>query len=68
MERTVDRALGTIDDLVASWSIERARDNAWTQAQTLVALEHVPFIRDQYLLALARTVGLATRTLLVKTG
>jgi hypothetical protein len=68
MVRTVDWAMGTIDDLFASWSIERARENAWTQAQTLVALEHVPFIRDQYLLALARSVGLATRTLLVRTG
>jgi hypothetical protein len=68
MVRKVDWAMGTIDDLFASWSIERARDNAWTQAQTLVALEHVPFIRDQYLLALARSVGLASRTLLVRTG
>jgi Family of unknown function (DUF5995) len=68
MVQKVDWALGTIDDLFASWSIERARDNAWTQAQTLVALEHVPFIRDQYLLALARSVGLASRTLLVRTG
>jgi hypothetical protein len=68
MVRTVDWAMGTIDDLFASWSIERARDNAWTQAQTLAALEHVPFVRDQYLLALARGVGLASRTLLVRTG
>jgi hypothetical protein len=64
--RRVDAAFGAFDRLFRS--IERARDNAWTQAQTLVALDSEPFLREQYLLALAGTVRLASRTLLVRTG
>jgi hypothetical protein len=64
----VDNALGTVDDMVANWSIETARNNAWTQAQALVALAEVPFVRERYLHALARNVAFASRLLLVKTG
>jgi hypothetical protein len=64
----VDQALGTTDDLLANWSIETARNNAWTQAQTLVALDAVPPVRRHYLNALARNVAFASRLLLVKTG
>jgi hypothetical protein len=64
----VDRVFGSLAGLFASWSIERARDNAWTQAQTLMALEDTPFLREQYLLAVARTVGFASRALLLRTG
>lgn len=59
--RTVIKALGTVDQFR---SIERARDNAWMQAQNLMALDRAPFIREQYLLVLAWTVGIASRTLL----
>lgn len=59
--RSVVKALGTVDQFR---SIERARDNAWMQAQNVMALDGAPFIREQYLLVLARTVGLASRTLL----
>jgi hypothetical protein len=62
------RARGTLADIFASWSIRRARDNAWTEAQTLVALDREPFMRKRCLLALACVVGLASRTLLVRTG
>ncbi|MCA1587230.1 MAG: DUF5995 family protein [Chloroflexi bacterium] len=61
----VEKALGRLDALR---SVERARDNAWTQAQTIVALDDEPFIVEQYLLALACTVGFANRVLLVRTG
>jgi hypothetical protein len=64
----VDKALGTADDMIANWSIESARNNAWTQAQTLVALDALPSVRRRYLTALARNVALASRLLLVKTG
>jgi hypothetical protein len=64
----VDMAMGPVDDLVANWSIESARNNAWTQAQTLVALTRLPLVRKNYLLALARTVAFSSRLLLVKTG
>jgi Family of unknown function (DUF5995) len=62
---SVEKALCRFD---AIRSVEHARDNAWTQAQILVALDHEPFIVEQYLLALAWTVGLASRILLVRTG
>jgi hypothetical protein len=63
-----DKAFGRHDDVVANWSVERARDNAWTQAQTLAAIGDKPFLREQFLLALARTVGFAGRGLLVRTS
>jgi uncharacterized protein DUF5995 len=64
----VDHALGSADDLIANWSIETARNNAWTQAQVLVALDGVPFVRERYLLSLSRNVALASRLLLVRTS
>ena len=61
MARTVVQALGTLDQIRI---IERARDHAWTRAQNLVALDNAPFVREQYLHVLARTVGFASRALL----
>jgi hypothetical protein len=66
--KDIDRAGGTADDMLASWSVSRARDNAWTQAQTLDALGGSDFLRRQFLLALGRNVGFAGRALLVRTG
>lgn len=62
--RDVDRAGGRVDDMFASWSVARARDNAWTQAQTLDALAGSAFLRTQFLTALGRNVGFAGRALL----
>ena len=63
--RDIDRAGGRVDDMFASWSVARARDNAWIQAQTLDALAGSEFLRKQFLDALARNVGFAGRALLV---
>jgi hypothetical protein len=68
MVKTVDRTFGRHDDALASWSVGRARDNAWTQAQTLSALDDMPVLRKQFLLALDRNVGFAGRALLTRTG
>lgn len=65
--KDIDRAGGRVDDMVASWSVSAARDNAWTQAQILDALGANAFLRDQYLAALARNVGFAGRALLTPT-
>ena len=62
-----DEALGRIDDVVAMWKLARARDAAWIQAQTLSALQVVPGLADDFLLVLDRTVGLASRGLLIPT-
>jgi hypothetical protein len=66
--KDIDTTFGRVDDMVANWSVGRARDNAWTQAQTLAALQRLPALRKQFELALARNVGFAGRALLMPTG
>lgn len=66
--RDIDNAGGRVDDVFAAWSVTRARDNAWVQAQTLDALGGSGFLRKQFLIALGRNVGFAGRTLLTPLG
>jgi hypothetical protein len=66
--KQIDNAGGRVDDMFASWSVARARDNAWVQAQTLHALEGSGFLHKQFLAALGRNVGFAGRTLLTPLG
>jgi hypothetical protein len=63
----VERAMGTLDDVLANWSVARARDNAWVTAQTIHALRDKSFLLKQFLLGLGRNVGFAGRGLLVRT-
>ena len=64
VDRFVHR-LRRIDDVVAMWDVGRARDAAWTNGQALWALRDEPPLASDYLLALDRMVGLASRGLLV---
>lgn len=64
VDRLVHR-LRRIDDVVAMWDVDRARDAAWTNAQALWALGDEPPLASDYLLALDRMVGLASRGLLI---
>jgi hypothetical protein len=64
VDRLVHR-LHRIDDVLAMWDVERARDAAWTNAQALWALGVEPPLAGDYLLALDRMVGLASRGLLI---
>jgi hypothetical protein len=59
-----DEALGELDDVVAMWNVERARDAAWTNAEALWTLRSTPGLADAFLLALDRMVGFAGRGLL----
>ncbi len=59
-----DEALGRLDDILVMWKVARARDSAWTHAQTLWALRDLPSLRTDYLAALGGLVGLAGRGLL----
>jgi hypothetical protein len=68
MVGTVDHHRGSLAEHFANWSIQRARDGAWTEAQALVALDDEPFKRQWCLLALACVVGFASRTLLARSG
>jgi hypothetical protein len=60
----VDVALGEIDDVLAMWNVERAREAAWTNAKTLWALRALPHLRDELEATIDRFVGFAGRGLL----
>lgn len=60
-----DDVLGRLDDVIAMWSIEAARDSAWQHARTLWALRDEPDLYDAALDGLDGLVGLAGRGLLV---
>jgi Family of unknown function (DUF5995) len=62
-----DDALGRLDDVIAMWSVARARDAAWTHAEVLWNLRPLPALTAEYTLSLGRIVGLAGRGLLVPT-
>jgi hypothetical protein len=64
-ELAIDRHLQAVDNLVASWSINGARDLAWTNALLLWELRDVPIARRLFTDGLAATVALGSRTLLV---
>jgi Family of unknown function (DUF5995) len=64
LDRLVHR-FQRIDDVVAMWDVGRARDAAWINAQALWALGGEPSLARDYLLALDRMVGLASRGLLI---
>ena len=64
LDRLVHR-LRRIDDVLAMWDVDRARDAAWTNAQALWALGGEPPLASDYVLALDRMVGLASRGLLI---
>ena len=63
-EKSVDDHLTPVAHLVSSWNIDKARDIAWVNTQTLWELRRIDFLHDRYAGALARTVGMGSRLLL----
>lgn len=63
----IDRAFGSLDDVVAGFSVARARDAAWIHAQALWSMRDDSELSSAYLVALDRLVGFAGRGLLVPT-
>ncbi len=61
----LDHAFGNVDDRIAMWKVERAREAAWVQGQTLWALRAVPSLLTAHLETLDHIVGFAGRGLLV---
>jgi hypothetical protein len=59
-----DVALGELDDVIAMWKVERAREAAWTNAEALWAIRRLPRLSDEFLETLDRLVGFAGRGLL----
>ena len=61
----VDRThVAPVANLVGAWSITRARDAAWTNANVLWRLDRFEPLRTDYAATLSRSVGLAGRLLL----
>jgi hypothetical protein len=54
-----------LDDVVAMWDIERARDAAWTNGLALWTLRDDADLSASFLLTLDRMVGLASRGLMI---
>ncbi len=53
-----------VADAISMWSIDTARDAAWTAALTLRELQRLPWLAEAFTATLARTVGLVSRSLL----
>ncbi|MFF2370652.1 DUF5995 family protein [Agromyces sp. NPDC058110] len=69
LEQAVVRAgapLSPLADLVTNFSMEKARDAAWATTLTLWAVRDLPFVPESTAQALAGTVGLVSRQLLVR--
>ena len=65
---TVDRLGGPVDDAVAMWNVRAARSAAWTNAQVLWGLGHLPPLRDRFFSRLDGLVGMTARGLLLARG
>lgn len=62
---SIDRLGGPVDDAIAMWNVRAARTTAWTNAQVLWGLRHLPRLRDRFFARLDSMVGMAGRALLV---
>ena len=63
----LDRAFGRLDDVVAGFSVARARDAAWIHAKALWLMREDRELSSSYLIALDRMVGFAGRGLVAPT-
>lgn len=66
--KELDHAVSPVDDAVAIWSIERARDAAWIRAEVLWQIRAQSVLLNAYLAALDATVGMEGRALLLPHG
>jgi hypothetical protein len=61
----IDEDLGRHDDRIANFSVRKARETAWSNAEILWRLNRAPALRDDFLINLDRLVALTGRGLLV---
>ena len=66
--KELDLAFNPVDDVVAVWDIEKARDAAWVGAEVLWSLRKLVPLRKDYEAVNDRTVGFAGRALLTPVG
>jgi hypothetical protein len=64
-ELAVDRHLAAVNDLIANWTINSARDLAWTNSLLLWAVRDDPVARGLLADSLAASAALSSRLLLV---
>jgi hypothetical protein len=64
----LDRTFGDLDDIVAIWSLQRARQAAWTSGEVLWTLRDNDGLTVAYVGVLDRMTGLAGRGLLLPTA
>lgn len=64
----LDEAFGRLDDVMANWSIERARDAGWINSLLLWEIRDKALLRSAFLMNLDHTVGFAGRGLLIPTA
>jgi len=62
--QAADDRVGPVVHLISSWSIDKAREVAWVNAEALWALRSLGPLADRFEAALAGTVGMASRYLL----
>ncbi len=55
---------GTIGRLLAMWSVQTARDTAWTNAELLWELQNLPSLSEDFMMVMDRMTGLAGRGIL----
>ncbi len=66
--KELDLAFNPVDDVVAVWNVEKARDAAWVGAEVIWSLRELPPLRADYEAANDRAVGFAGRALLTPVG
>jgi hypothetical protein len=66
--KELDLAFNPVDDVVAVWDVEKARDAAWVGAEVIWSLRKLPPLRSDYEAMNDRAVGFAGRALLTPVG
>jgi Family of unknown function (DUF5995) len=66
--KELDLAFGSVDDIVAVWDVQKARDAAWVGAEVIWSLRELPSLRQSYEAMDDRAVGFAGRALLTPVG
>ena len=63
----LDERVGPVVHVISAWNIDKARDLSWVTAQTIWSLRRVGFLQERFVDAVADTVAMTTRTLLLPT-
>jgi hypothetical protein len=66
--KELDLVFNPVDDIVAVWDVQKARDAAWVGAEVIWSLRELPSLRDDYEAMNDRAVGFAGRALLTPVG